>query len=197
MKRIICVCLLVILMMAALAGCGQKEQKKVSDHGFYLDTECTITVYTDDEEKGRKIIKDAFALCEEYEGKMSKTVKGSDIYRLNHANGEAVSVSDSVREVLSMGIEMGKESKGRFDITVGRLTDIWDFKSDEPKVPQESNIKAAMKTVDYEKLAIATQTYTGKALTPAVSVKMGNKALKKDKDYTVMSAFLIICNTCI
>ena len=60
MKRIICVCLLVILMMAALAGCGQKDQKKVSDNGFYLDTECTITVYTDDEEKGRKIIKDAF-----------------------------------------------------------------------------------------------------------------------------------------
>lgn len=36
--------------------------------------------------------------------------------------------------------------------------------------------------------AIATQTYTGKALTPAVSVKMGNKALKKDKDYTVKYA---------
>lgn len=154
MKRIICVCLLVILMMAALAGCGQKEQKKVSDYGFYLDTECTITVYTDDEEKGRKIIKDAFALCEKYEGKMSKTVKGSDIYKLNHANGKAVSVSDSVREVLSMGIEMGKESKGRFDITVGRLTDIWDFKSDEPKVPRKSIIKAAMKTVDYENLVI-------------------------------------------
>jgi thiamine biosynthesis lipoprotein ApbE len=58
------------------------------------------------EEKGKEIVADAFELCKNYEDKMSKTIKGSDVYKVNNAGGKAVSVSDETKEV----IEMAKEA---------------------------------------------------------------------------------------
>ena len=154
MKRIVSLSLLCIMLIIAQTGCGQKEKKEISDSGFYLDTQCTITVYSEDEEKGKEIVADAFELCKNYEDKMSKTIKGSDVYKVNNAGGKAVSVSDETKEVIEMGIEMCEASDGKFDITVGRLTDLWDFKSDDPEVPSENDLEQAVSTVGSEKIKI-------------------------------------------
>ena len=45
-------------------------------------------------------------------------------------------------------------SGGAFDLTVGRLSSLWDFDDDIKKVPSEAEIKKELSTVDYEKIAI-------------------------------------------
>ena len=142
-------CMIAVLLQT---GCGR--EKEVSDTGFYLDTSCTITIYDIEKDRGEKLIKRSFSLCRKYEDLMSKTVKGSDIYRINHAEGEPVEVSSATLRVIKEGIKMGQVSDGRFDITVGRLTDLWDFDSDDPSVPDQPDIDAALKTIDYKQISI-------------------------------------------
>ncbi|MEG0391287.1 MAG: FAD:protein FMN transferase [Anaerovoracaceae bacterium] len=150
-KRIVImmVCLLIIITQTA---CGAKEP--VSESGFYLDTNCTITIYGMSEKQGRAIAKEALSLCQDYDRLLSKTVKGSDVDRINSAKGSPVEVSDETLSIIKNSIALSEDSEGAFDITVGRLTDLWDFQSGEGVVPAAEAIQLALETVDYRQIKI-------------------------------------------
>lgn len=156
MRKRIILAIICLTMIIAQLGCG--KEKKISDTAFYFDTECTITLYNIDKKKGEELIDECFALCESYEKMLSKTVKGSDIDRINTADGKSVEVSDDTIKIIETGMEMGDLSGGAFDITIGRVTDLWDFNSENPKVPSEQEIKAAVATVDYQQIKIEGNT---------------------------------------
>ena len=79
-----------------LGGC-QNFAQPISQTGFFFNTVITLTVY---EGKDSKTLEGAFDLCEKYENMLSRTVEGSDIYRLNHSNGEPVTVSEETAFLL-------------------------------------------------------------------------------------------------
>ena len=43
---------------------------------------------------------------------MSKTLQGSDVYKINHANGQPVTVDDDTAELLRIALDIAKESPG-------------------------------------------------------------------------------------
>lgn len=151
MKKIMLLVLCTALIIPQ-TGCGSEEQ--VSENQFLLDTICTITVGGMKEKDAKAVIAEAFETCRYYESKMSKTVEGSDIYRLNHAQGRAVTVDPETLEVIKKGIQYGKLSGGRFDITIGAVSELWDFSGENPRVPDEKQLKEAVKTVDYRQIHI-------------------------------------------
>ncbi|MFR5858359.1 MAG: FAD:protein FMN transferase [Clostridia bacterium] len=162
--------LLVITLIIAQTGCAANEKTNdnqgISKTGFYLDTICTITIFgiedadgsfaaADEEEQQRQLyqlITDAFKLCDSYEKILSKTIKTSDIARVNAASGKAVEVSDATIEVLRKGIEYGQLSNGAFDITIGKATDLWNFHDagDTALAAEGSGESAADKVVEGE-----------------------------------------------
>lgn len=152
MKKSILIAIICLTAIITQIGCGKEES--VSDTGFYFDTECTVTLYNIDKKEGERLIAESFALCETYEKMLSKTVKGSDIEKINTAKGLPVEVSEDTIEIITTGMKMGELSGGAFDITIGQLTNLWDFGSEHPKVPKEEEIEAAIKTVDYRQIKI-------------------------------------------
>lgn len=150
--------LLISLFIIPQTGCGNKEPVSGTDE--YLDTECTISIYGMSENKAQEIITDAFGKIGEYEARMSKTVEGSDVDKVNKAGGAAVKVSDDTAKAIDMGLKIGKLSEGRFDITIGRLTDMWDFKAVQPKVPSDDKLAKAIGTVDFRQLKLAGTSVT-------------------------------------
>ncbi len=152
LKKTLLLSLICVLFIIPQTGCGAKEP--VSQEFFCLDTVCTITVYGQNQSKAEGIIEDAFALCGEYENMLSKTVRDSDVARINTAAGQPVEVSDDTLTVIKKGIEFGKLSDGKFDITIGAVSGLWDFDAENPAVPDEDAIKAALKTVDYKQIKI-------------------------------------------
>lgn len=184
--------LFILLMVVAVmfsVGCGSNNNSGVSKTGFFLDTVCSVTVYGIDEtndyfdykDKDERetqilqLITDAFKLCTEYENKLSKTIANSDIARINSSNGNSVEVDDDTAEVIKKGIEYGRLSGGVFDITIGRVTDLWDFRSEEDRdnadagrIPDENKLKQAVAHVNYKDIQID-----------------GNKVALKDPDIEV------------
>ena len=57
--------------------------------GHYFDTVNSITADCGDE-----LLHACMQLCERYEHLFSKTLPGSDIWRLNHAEGRAIRIDD-------------------------------------------------------------------------------------------------------
>ena len=153
--RIIAAVLLTAVIIIPQTGCGGKEP--VSGSEFCLDTSCEITIYDMEgmsEDKAAGIIDQAFAEIREYENMLSRTVEGSDVYRINHADGKSTEVSAETLDVIRTGLLMAELSGGKFDITVGALTDLWKFTSDNPSVPEDQEIRKALETVGYENITM-------------------------------------------
>lgn len=145
----------ILLLCAAFftaAGCTAVPQKNTAV-GFYMDTVITLTGYCDEE-----LLREAIGLCAEYEKLLSRTLQGSDIWNVNHAKGEAVSVSDDTIRVLELALEVCGKSGGALDITIAPAVDLWDFKSGEAVIPAEDDIAAAMERVDYTKVILDGNT---------------------------------------
>lgn len=164
-----------ILMLAALlivlAGCsdaGKASPEPVMGDGYYLDTVCSISVYRMADESGEvkpaadmtedaeAAINEAFDLCSDLESKLSRTREDSDVSRLNKAKGEWVEVSSDTRELIQKGLEYSHLSDGGFDITVGGITEQWDFHAaeGEAKIPDAEALAEAVKHVNYRNVAI-------------------------------------------
>ena len=154
---------LTVLMIITQQGCASKTVEPVTRQSFYFDTVCSISVYNMEEmgeENAASAIEDAFALCSRYESLLSRTKEGTDIYRINHAAGEPVECDPETVEVIRKGLYYSELSGGTFDITIGRVSDLWDFHAEEPGVPSPEALKEAAATVDWRKVVIDGNTVT-------------------------------------
>ncbi|MCL2627578.1 MAG: FAD:protein FMN transferase [Oscillospiraceae bacterium] len=147
---------LLIIFTVAISGCENMQAgEQVSETRLLLDTFCTITIHgaADDIDKLTDVMGRAFDICLEYEKLFSITIEGSDVWQINHAGGEPAAVSSQTIEVMRAGIEFGELSGGMFDITLGRLSRLWDFGGNK-SVPDKAEIDAAQATVNYRQVNI-------------------------------------------
>ncbi len=93
-------------------------------------------------------------LCQRYDTLFSKTNENSDIYKINHAAGAEVEVSDETITLLKKGLYYCKLSDGAFDITIGTASALWDFKAETPAVPDASALASAVSHVNYKNIII-------------------------------------------
>ena len=165
---------LLTLLIITQTGCGSKTDEPVSRTEYYLNTTCQISVYGMDSSEAEKLLDEAYDTVSKYENLLSKTVKGSDVYRINHAKGEAVTVSDDTLQVLEMALTMGELSGGAFDCTVGALVDLWNFTGEKPKVPDDADVDKAVGSVDYRNVEISGNQVS--LADPAAAIDLGGIA---------------------
>ncbi len=162
--------ILTVAMIIAQTGCAGKAVGSegieltetgltipVTKQSFYFDTICSISIYDMEdmsEENANKVIEDAFSICQHYESLFSRTLEGTDIYNINNAGGDWVECDQDTVEIVQIGIDYCALSSGKFDITVGRLSDLWDFHADDPEVPSEEDVQRAIESVNYKNIEI-------------------------------------------
>lgn len=143
MKKIVSLNLSLVLLL--LCGCAGAQENK--DTRFLLDTVVSLTAACDSE-----TLDGAFALCESYEKLLSRTVEGSDVYRLNNSSG-FVEVSDDTLEIVQKSLYYADISNGKFDITIYPVSSLWDFNNEI--IPSRDEIAEALKNVDYQNIEVS------------------------------------------
>ena len=133
------------------------QQEPLVKNGFYFNTIIAIQLNDSQDES---LIDTCFDMAHTYEHYFSRTLKGSDIYNINHANGAPVEVHDETAELIRYGIAFGDLSGGVFDISIGALTDLWDIPNNNGTIPAQSQIDAALATVDYRQITVDGNTVT-------------------------------------
>ena len=156
-----------ILILFEKKGLSNETNTSIYKSGFYFDTIITITLYDTNDEA---YLDECFALADKYEHLLSASRTDSDVSKINAANGNPVTVSDETIALLERGIYYGDLSEGRFDITVGKLSSLWDFSHNEGTIPDEDAIKDALATIDYHNIQINGNTVTLKNPTSAIDL---------------------------
>ena len=95
-----------------------------------------------------------------YENLLSRTKEGSDIWRINHADGQPVAVSSETARLIETALSYCAMADGGYDITIGAVSELWDFRADEPSLPASGQMKEALKTVDYRGVNVDGNTVT-------------------------------------
>ena len=133
---------------SAETAAAAKNTSKESRIGFFLDTVVTLTAYTDHPE----LLEEALEECGRYEKMLSRTIEGSDVWKINHAEGKTVTVSPETAEILRTAVQVSGMSGGAFDVTIAPVSVLWDFKSEKKAVPDADTIAEAAEKVDYRKI---------------------------------------------
>lgn len=137
-----------------LSGCTSSSQERLEYTDTLFDTVISVTLY---DSSGKEILEKCKELCETYDKLFDKNNEESDIYKINHARGNAVTVSNDTIALLEEGIYYSKLSEGAFDITIGSVSSLWNFKSDTHAIPEDATIKDAKSHVNYSTIAIQDQ----------------------------------------
>lgn len=146
-----------IAVLCLLAGCGtQAEPEKFEKTTLYFDTVITISFYTDGD--GDALMERCMQMCDAFEKTFSRTDEDSELYAVNHRTTDRVEVSSGISALVETGLAYYEKSGGKFDITVAPLSDLWDFKSEDARVPDADAIAAALAKVDASRVHVEGNT---------------------------------------
>lgn len=140
-----------------MAGCcktGNLPNENVSKNIFLLNTYVTVTLYSDNSELLDKCIDE----CKRYEKIFSRTDSDSELYSLNASDSKEV--SPELLEVLTEALNYCKLSEGAFDITLGGVSDLYDFTLENPSIPSDEDLTEALSHTGFEKIKIDGSTVT-------------------------------------
>lgn len=127
----------------------------ISDTAFKLNTVVTVTLY---DSSDQNLLAEAISLCDKYENLFSRTLPSSELYQLNHGllpqeNG-FFCISPEMTELLTAALSYCEKSGGAFDITIGPVSALWDFTSEEKRIPSDDELLAALPLVDYRNVIV-------------------------------------------
>lgn len=141
--------LICIIAMAAslFSGCKDSYTENTS---FAMGSILTSKIYTDDEELGKELSRNISNVAAAADRALSATNEEAEIYILNRDGTVYASeyLEKTFSDIILMCNILGKNT----DITIGKVSSLWGFATENPSLPSDSDIKEALKYVGIEKI---------------------------------------------
>lgn len=138
-------------------GCTRRDKTAVDGQlqstFFCFDTVCAVGGVMTQAQLDATVVR-----CQGFEQTLSRTIATSDVSRINAAQGAPVEVASETAELISCALEYCAASDGLFDITIGAVSELWDFH--EGVVPAPERIEAALPHVGYQNVQVSDTTVT-------------------------------------
>lgn len=120
---------------------------------FLFDTFITINAWCTPQ-----IMQKVQNRCEFFESTFSRTREGSDVWRINQAAGNPIEVQSETADCIRRSLVYSDLSDGLFDITIGGVTELWDFSNEI--IPSRAELSQAIKHIDYRTIQVKGNTVT-------------------------------------
>ena len=159
---------ILISSVLLLCGCSIPNKKDYSYSDTLYDTVIKVQVLDPVKED---VMNGLETLCKKYNTMFSMYVEGNDIYNINHAGGAPVAVSEDTATLIQKGLYYSALSGGSFDITIGSVSQLWDFSSGTGTIPNADAITSALSHVNYKNIAISGNTV--QLLDPKAAIDVG------------------------
>lgn len=121
-----------------------------------MGTDAHVTVYPSVEldVPSEKAVEDAFAAMDRVERLMSPFIPSSGVSAMNNAKpGEWVAVDPALWGVMMQSLRLHRLSEGAFDVTVGPLLQLYDYKTKRmDSLPSDESIADALTRVGSDKI---------------------------------------------
>lgn len=178
--------LIIFSVFFLMSGCSKAPSDIPLATGTSLafDTIISISIYenttgnTLTKEDAELVIDQVNFICAEYENILSKTITGSDIDQINHADGQPVCVHPETFMLIKESIKYSEKTNGLIDITVSGAKDLWDFSTQDENasstaIPSDSKIQETLKHVDYHMIILDETNYTVTLSDPDAQIDLG------------------------
>lgn len=183
------------LVMVLCSACGstQPSSSETAEHScFAMNTYITMQASGAD---AARVLNETELLILELEGIFSVTEEESELYALNHSNGQPQTVSSETEELLSFALEIAEETEGSLDPTIYPLLTAWGFTTENRQVPEQEEIRSLLEQVDYTRIRMVDDTVTipsGMALDLGAVAKgyTGDQAAAYIKEQGITSALI-------
>ena len=136
-----------VFILLFLSIKGDEDSNAVKRTRMLMGTIVEITVFHEGNRDSDEVINETFSEIKRLEELLGRFHEGSDIWKINKQPGKDVTVSEETLDVVEAGLYFHNISQGSFDITLGKLMDLWRFKAEEKEKspPPDVDIKAAIK----------------------------------------------------
>lgn len=152
----------VIIPISIMSGCSDNSEKYKSSQMFYMDTvvdtrfskteNVTDERYSEIEKKCGEIIGDI-------EKRISRTLDGSYVYKINTSGSDTeISTESMVNELIRTAFSISEVTDGAYDPTLGYITDLWNIGGGEKKIPDDSAISEALSHTGKENFEILSDS---------------------------------------
>lgn len=108
--------------------------------------------------KAEETAEEIIAAIKKRENAISWRVENSEIAILN--KNKSAEVSEETRKLLTELLDVCRKSEGAVDLTVGKLTELWNIGSEDFKIPEEEKVSETLKNVSWKKVLIKDNTVT-------------------------------------
>jgi len=147
-KRIIQISFLIILLVVIYVRISHEKSKPLKETRLALGTFVTIDIQ-EKNKQNREIIDSVFSLIQSYEKQFSLTYPESETNKINNSENSTL-ISEDMQDILTISKQISKETNGAFDITVGKIIQMYDFI--DKVMPAQTEIDSALVFVGYKKI---------------------------------------------
>jgi thiamine biosynthesis lipoprotein len=117
----------------------------------------------------------ALDLVEQLEDQMTVFREHSQVMDINRrAAAEPVQVEPRLFELLTLCVQLHRETDGAFDITSGSLTKVWGFYRRQGAMPRIEDLRAAQDRVGSDKIELDPQHRTIRFQRPGMEINLGS-----------------------
>lgn len=171
----------ILFLLAAVfplffCSCGMR-----SESFFAMDTYVTVKANGINAQLMEKLENEVYA----DENRFSKTFAISEIYKFNNSI-EGVGVSSETAELVALALEISEKTDDAFSPVLGSLCDLWDIKSENPRVPADAEIAAALEECKAENIVVSENILS--KTNPGTKLDLGGIA----KGYTAEKCMKIL-----
>ena len=144
MKRTACAALNLWLILL-LTGCAAvpSETGVMRKSFFAMNTSNTLTVY---DSVPDEVLADAAEGISTLEKLWSVTDAGSEVYAINHANGQSVHISETTAAALQFALNIAEQTGSALEPTISPVLKAWGFTTGSYRVPRKRSWKRFCKT---------------------------------------------------
>lgn len=120
------------------------ETKTIKRTQIMMGTVVEIQVRDTDEQKASNSITKAFAEVKRIDDLFSTYNEDSPVWKLNNSMDSVITVDKEIYDLLFLCDSVTKLSNSCFDVSLDKLTKAWGFYTDNPRLPEKSEIDSAL-----------------------------------------------------
>jgi len=152
---------------------AQNQMSKIFRQSrLIMGTSVEITISQTNPQTAEEAMEAAFREIERIDFLMSHYRQDSEVSQISrHAGQKTVQVSPETWEVIERALLFSRLSGGAFDITIGPVFRLWDFR--EGKVPDEKALRERLAKVDYRRVRTDPARFSVFLQDPGMELDLG------------------------
>lgn len=168
MKYIKYILAAILLVVAVL---GASLDFKVQKTEFMMDTVITAVAYG---KNANSAINEVFDEIKRLDNLLNCHNANSEISKINYeASDHYVKTTDEVFALLKETVKLSQLTDGAFDITLKPVSELWGIGTDYPRVPDKSEIEAALLKTGYYNLELNEEEKSVHFKVPGMAIDLG------------------------